>query len=68
MINITLVTAKPLKKGRNLLKSGFIENLQDNFDELKQQFYVLAHVQQRTTFYEEHVAFECFVVLSNVSE
>ena len=50
MINITLVTAKPLKKGRNLLKSGFIENLQDNF-ELKQQFYVLAHVQQRTTFF-----------------
>jgi hypothetical protein len=33
------VTAKPLKKGRNLLKSGFVENVQDNFDELKQDFF-----------------------------
>ena len=33
--NCDTVTAKPLKKGRNLLTSGFVENVQDNFDEIK---------------------------------
>ena len=39
------VTAKPLKKGRNLLKSGFIENIHDNFNEPKQEYLLRAHVQ-----------------------
>ena len=43
--NCDTVTAKPLKKGRNLLSSGFVENKQDNFDEIKHEFYVRAHVQ-----------------------
>ena len=38
-------TRKPLKKGRNLLSSGFVENVQDNFDEIKHEFYVRAHVK-----------------------
>ena len=58
------VTAKPLKKGRNLLKSGFIENLQDNFDELKQEFYVRAHVQYSMN---NMLPLNVFVVISNVS-
>ena len=43
--NCDTVTAKPLKKGRNLLSSGFVENVQDNFDEIKHEFHVHAHVQ-----------------------
>ena len=43
--NCDTVTAKPLKKGRNLLSSGFVENVQNNFDEIKHEFYVRAHVQ-----------------------
>ena len=43
--NCDTVTAKPLKKGRDLLRSGFAENVQDNFDEIKYEFYVHAHVQ-----------------------
>ena len=43
--NCDTVTAKPLKKGRNLLSSGFVEDVQDNFDEIKHEFYVRAHVQ-----------------------
>ena len=58
------VTAKPLKKGRNLLKSGFIENLQDNFDEVKQEFYVRAHVQHSM---KNMLPLNVFVVISNVS-
>ena len=42
--NCNTVTAKPLKKGRNLLTSGFVENVQDNFDEIKHEFWVRAHV------------------------
>ena len=42
--NCNTVTAKPLKKGRN---SGFVENVQDNFDEIKHEFYdVCAHVHK----------------------
>ena len=33
--NCDTVTAKPLKKGRNLLSSGFVKNVKDNFDEIK---------------------------------
>ncbi|MEO0685993.1 MAG: hypothetical protein AAFY76_13370 [Cyanobacteria bacterium J06649_11] len=43
--NCDTVTAKPLRKGRNLLDSGFIENIQDNFVEGKNDFAVRAHVQ-----------------------
>ena len=43
--NCDTATAKPLKKGRNLLSSGFVKNVQDNFDEIKHEFYVRAHVQ-----------------------
>ena len=43
--NFKTVTAKPLQKGKNLLSSGFVENVQDNFDEIKHEFYVRAHVQ-----------------------
>ena len=43
--NCDTVTVKPLKKGRNLLSSGFVENVQDNFDEIKHEFYVCAHMQ-----------------------
>ena len=43
--NCDTVTAKPLKKGRNLLSSGFVENVQDNFDEIKHEFYVRGYVQ-----------------------
>ena len=43
--NCDTVTAKPLKKGRNLLSSGFVEDVQENFDEIKHEFYVRAHVQ-----------------------
>ena len=43
--NCDTVTAKSLKKGRNLLSSGFAENVQGNFDEIKHEFYVRAHVQ-----------------------
>lgn len=39
------VTPKPLGKGRCLLKSGFVENLQHNFDEDKLLYIVRAHVQ-----------------------
>ena len=42
--NCDTVTAKPLK-GRNLLNSAFVENVQDNFNEIKHEFYVRAHVQ-----------------------
>ena len=37
------MTAKPLKKGRNLLKSGFIEDIQDS--ENPDHYFVRAHVQ-----------------------
>ena len=43
--NCDTVTAKPLKKGRNFQSRGFVENVQDNFDEIKHKFYVCAHVQ-----------------------
>ena len=43
--NCDTVTAKPLRKGRSLLDSGFIENIQDNFVEGKNDFAVRAHVQ-----------------------
>ena len=43
--NCDTITAKPLKKGRNFLSSGFVENVQDNFDEIKHELYVRAHVQ-----------------------
>ena len=43
--NCNTVTAKPLKKGRNLLTSRFVKNVQDNFDEIKHEFYVRAHAQ-----------------------
>ena len=39
--NCDTVTAKPLKKVRNLLSSGFVENVQDNFDEIKHECYVV---------------------------
>ena len=39
--NCDTVTAKPLKKVRNLLSSGFVENVQDNFDEVKHECYVV---------------------------
>ncbi|XP_001631319.2 uncharacterized protein LOC5510867 [Nematostella vectensis] len=35
-------TAKPLKKGRNLLKSGFVENIQDNGN--SKDYFARAHV------------------------
>ena len=37
------LTEKPLKKGRNLLKSGFVEDVQDN--ENDKSFFLRAHVQ-----------------------
>ena len=43
--NCNTVTAKPMKKGRNLLSSRFVENVQDNFDEIKHKFNVRAHLQ-----------------------
>ena len=43
--NCDTVTAKPIKKGRNLLSSRFVENVQGNFDEIKHEFNVRAHVQ-----------------------
>ena len=43
--NCDTVIEKPLKKGRNLLSSGSVENVQHNFDEIKHEFYVLGHVQ-----------------------
>ena len=43
--NCDTVTAKPIKKSRNLLSSRFVENVQYNFDEIKHEFNVLAHVQ-----------------------
>ena len=36
--NCDIVTAKPIKKDRNLLSSRFVENVQDNFDEIKHEF------------------------------
>lgn len=39
------VTAKPLQKVRNLLKSGFVENIQNNIDQLKHEYYVRANVR-----------------------
>ena len=43
--NCDTVIEKPLKKGRNLLSSGSVENVQHNFDDIKHEFYVLGHVQ-----------------------
>ena len=43
--NCDTVIEKPLKKGRNLLSSGSVENVQHNFDEIKHEFYLLGHVQ-----------------------
>lgn len=54
-----------MRKGRNLLKSGFIENLQDNFDERKQEFYVRAHVQHSM---KNQLPLNAFVIISNVSD
>lgn len=39
------VTAKPLRKGRWLLKSSFIENTQDNFDQKENLYIIRSHVQ-----------------------
>ena len=36
------VTERPLKKGRMLLKSNFVENVDDNND--NQQYFIRAHV------------------------
>ena len=62
--NCDTVTAKPLRKGRNLLDSGFIENIQDNFVEGKNDFLVRAHVQHSM---KSLLPLNVNVILSNVS-
>ena len=62
--NCDTVTAKPLKKGRNLLSSGFVENVQDNFDVIKHEFYVRAHVQH---FMKNMLPLNANVVISGIS-
>lgn len=43
--NCDTVTAKPLRKGRNLLNSeGYIENIHDNYNQAKEEYYIRAHV------------------------
>ena len=38
------VTAKPLRKGRLLLKSGFVENTEDNYSQESGSYFVRSHV------------------------
>ena len=58
------VTAKPLKKGRNLLKSGFVVDIHDNFNDLKQEYYIRCHVHHSM---KNELPLNVNIVVSNVS-
>ena len=51
-------------KIRNLLKSGFVVDTQDNYDELKQEFYVRSHVHHSM---KSELPLNVFIAISNVS-
>ena len=62
--NCDTVTAKPLKKGRSLLTSGFVENIQDNFCAEKHEHYIRAHVHHSM---KNELPLNVNVVLSGIS-
>lgn len=62
--NSDTVTAKPLKKGRSLLSSGFIENIQDNYSPEKHEHYIRAHVHHSM---KNELPLNVNVVLSDIS-
>ena len=58
------VTAKPLRKGRNLLRSGDVHDIHDNADEIKHEYYIRAHVHHSMKGFPP---LNVSVTLSNVS-
>ncbi|XP_066935617.1 uncharacterized protein [Clytia hemisphaerica] len=58
------VTAKPLRKGRNLLRSGDVHDIHDNADETKHEYYIRAHVHHSMKGFPP---LNVSVTLSNVS-
>ena len=63
-IGVDTLTAKPLRKGRELLKSGFVEDVQDKLVEDSGDYAVGAHVQHSM---KKLLPLNVNVVLSNVS-
>ena len=59
------VTSKPMKKGRSLVKSGYVVNIQDNFSEIKQEYYIRSHVDHSMKRKEDSL--NVGVIVSNVS-
>ena len=55
-------TAKPLKKGMNLAKSGFVENIQDNL--INDSYYLCAHVHHSM---KSDLPLNVFIALSCIS-
>ena len=47
-----------------MLKSGFVVDTQDNYDELKQEFYVRSHVHHSM---KSELPLNVFIAISNVS-
>ena len=58
------LTAKPLRKGRGLLRSGFIEDMQDKFTEESNDYAIRAHVQHSM---KNLLPLNVHIVLSNAS-
>ncbi|XP_066922319.1 uncharacterized protein [Clytia hemisphaerica] len=58
------VTAKPFRKGRNLLKGENVVDTQDNFDEPKQEYMLRTHVHHSM---KAELPLNVFVIVSNVS-
>lgn len=55
-------TEKPLKKGRQLVKSGFVADTKDNKNE--QHYFLRAHVHHSMTLdYPDHWTFLSFLVM-----
>ena len=58
------ITARPLRKGRSLLQSGFIEDIQDNFIDNLNEYIVRAHVQHSM---KSFLPLNVTVTVSNIS-
>lgn len=63
-IDTDTVTSKSLRKGRMLLKSGFVEDIQDNENDQLTEFIVRAHVHHSM---KNELPLNVTVILSNVS-
>ena len=58
------VTEKPLRKGRDLLKSENVHRTEDNFDESKQEYMLRSHVHHSM---KGEDPLNTYIVISNVS-